>query len=453
MESLTPKSHAEAVAVFRHGVIGALTQCQMDRGQLAAAFTVLAEQRFVPPRAKASRCFSVATLERWYYTYKKRGLEGLLPRARGDKGRAQDLSAEQRKLLLNIRREFPSASVALILRTLVADGRLDEGVVSATTVRRLYAEAGLDRVGLRDGGGPKTRLRWQAERPMALWHADVCHGPSLTLEGKSRPLRIHALLDDASRYVVAIEAHHTEREVDMLGLFVRALRRHGKPDALYLDNGSTYRGDTLATACARLKTTLLHARPYDPQARGKMERFWRTLREGCLDFFGPVTSLHDVNVRLWAFLDAHYHVATHASLWAKSPKEVFEATPPNPDGFDETALREALTTRIRRRVRRDTTVSVDGTDYELDGGHMAGRIVALCRCLVDMGETPWAEFEGQRLTLHPVDAVRNARRKRQPRRPPMYDEGCPSHSAFDPPKALLDKVVGRPPQHLHGGES
>jgi putative transposase len=70
---------------------------------------------------------------------------------------------------------------------------------------------------------------------MALWHGDVCHGPSLTLEGRTLPLRLHALLDDASRYVVALEAHHSEREMDMLGLLVRALRRHGKPDALYLD--------------------------------------------------------------------------------------------------------------------------------------------------------------------------------------------------------------------------
>jgi transposase InsO family protein len=452
MKSLTPTSHAEAVAVFRHGVIGALTQSCMDRGQLAQALETLSQQRFVPPRAKVSRCFSAATLERWYYAYRKRGLEGLSPRRRRDSGRAQELSAEQRALLLDIRREHPSASATLILRTLVLDGRLTAGAVSATTVRRLFREQGLDKVGLRDGSGPKTRLRWQAEKPMALWHADVCHGPALSIGGKSRPMRVHALLDDASRYVVALEAHHTEREVDMLGLCVRAFRKHGKPDALYLDNGSTYRGDTLATACARLETTLLHARPYDPQARGKMERFWRTLREGCLDFLGPLTSLHDVNVRLWAFLDTHYHRATHASLWGKSPKEVFDAAPPPPDGLDEAALRAALTTRIRRRVRRDTTVSVEGVDYELDGGHLAGRLVFLCRCLVDVGEPPWAEFEGKRLTLHPLDPVRNAKRKRPPRRPPAHDESCAPHPAFDPPRALLDKAVGRAPRFETGGD-
>lgn len=75
------------------------------------------------------------------------------------------------------------------------------------------------------------------------------------------------MLDDASRYIVALEAHHAEREVDMLGLMVRALRRHGSPQSLYLDDGSTYRGETMAIACARLNGTLIHARPYDAPAR------------------------------------------------------------------------------------------------------------------------------------------------------------------------------------------
>ena len=449
MDGLSPKSYAESVAIFRHGVIGALTQAQMDRGQLRSALLLLSQQRFLPPRAKATRCFALPTLERWYYSYRKRGLPGLVPAGRKDKGRARRLLPEQRQLLLDIRREHPSASAPLILRTLQADGRLDTSVVSAATVRRLFTEAGLDKIGLRDGTGSHTRLRWEAERPGALWHGDVCHGPALTIDGKSRPLRIHALLDDASRYVVALEAHHHEREVEMLGLFVGALRRHGPPDALYLDNGSTYRGETLSTACARLDVTLLHARPYDAPARGKMERFWRTLREGCLDFLGSVSSLHDVNVRLWAFLDAHYHQAPHSAHFGKTPKSVFTDTPPKTDALDERKLRDALTTRVRCRVRRDTTVSSGGKIYELDAGHLAGRMVMVCRCLVDLGELPWVEFEGKRIALQVVDPVKNARRKRSPRRQhPLGKQAAPP--PFDPPGALLDKVTGKSPRRPRG---
>ncbi len=47
------------------------------------------------------------------------------------------------------------------------------------------------------------------------------------IDGKSQPVRIHGILDDASRYILALAAHHTEREVDMLGLMVKAVRKHG----------------------------------------------------------------------------------------------------------------------------------------------------------------------------------------------------------------------------------
>lgn len=446
MKELSPTSAAEAVAVFRHGIIGSLTQAQLERGQLQKALQQLSAQRFRPPGAQSTRQYSVATLERWYYAWQQQGLEGLTPRPRSDKGRALSLPAEVRQLLLDIRREYPHASVPVILRTLEADGRMDKAQVSATTVRRLFTEAGLDKVGLREGTSSKTRLRWQAERPMALWHGDVCHGPTLQVQGKGRPLRIHALLDDASRYVVSLEALHTEREVDMLGVLVRALRRHGKPDALYLDNGSTYRGETLATACSRLGVSLLHARPYDPEARGKMERFWRTLREGCLDFLGSLSSLHEVNVRLWSWLDEHYHRAPHAGLLGSCPQRAFDDLRPAPVDFDEAALRNALTVRSRRRVRRDTSVRIAGRDWELEAGHLVGRIVTLCQCMVDLSEKPWVEYEGRRYEVHPVNPVHNSRRER-PWRKPHLDESAPLPPAFDPPKALLDKALGKRPEH------
>jgi hypothetical protein len=297
---------------------------------------------------------------------------------------------------------------------------------------------------MRDGASTHTRLRWQAERPGALWHGDVCHGPALIIAGKTTPLRIHGMLDDASRFVVALEAMHTEREVDMLGLLSRAVRRHGLPDAMYLDNGSTYSGATLRIGCERLGITLIHAKPYSPEARGKMERFWRTLREGCLDFLGQLTSLHDVNVRLWAFLDEHYHKAPHASLLGRSPARLYETAERPVDRFDERKLRDALTVRVRRRVRRDSTLPLDGSDWELDQGFLAGRLVNVARCLVDINEPPWIEHEGKTLLLHPVDPLKNARRKRPPR---GGAHAVPPEKpvSFDPPKILLDKAVGRNP--------
>jgi putative transposase len=443
MSELKPKDHAEAVALFRSEIVGALTRRELDHGELREELERLSQGRYRPPGAKVTRQYAVSTLERWLYQYKKGGLDALRPEPRSDRGRARELTPEQRELLLDIRREHRAASVTLILRTLVAEGRLDKGAVSAATVRRLYAEEGLDRIAARDGSGPKTRLRWQAEHPGALWHADVCHGPHLRIGKEHRPLRIHAILDDASRYIVAIEAQHTEREIDMLRLLVRALRQHGAPDALYLDNGATYRGDTLRVACGRLGISLLHAKPYDPESRGKIERFWRTLREQCLCFLSKDSSLHDVNVRLWSWLGQHYHVAAHAGLLGVCPSAVWARAEERPnDVVDEQRLRDALTVRERRRVRRDTTVTIEGEDFELDQGFLAGQLITAAWCPLDNPLEPWAELHGKRYPLHPVDPVGNSRRKRPPRRESLHP--VRPKPSFDPNQALLDRAIGKP---------
>jgi putative transposase len=443
MDELTPKDRAEAIALYRAQIVGPLVRRELERGDLRAALLELTTQRFRPPRAHTAQTYSIATLERWYYAFRDGGLDALRPQPRKDKGRARELTDEQKALVLGIREEHPNASVTLIVDTLVADGRLERGAVSASTVRRLFADKGLDRVSLRGAAGRgKIRLRWQAERPGALWQGDVCHGSPLRIDNVPRPVRVHALLDDASRYVVALEAMHSEREVDMLALLVRALRKYGPPDALYLDNGSTYRGQALSLACARMGTALVHPRPYDAPARGKMERFWRTLRERCLDFAGSLGSLHDLNVRLGAFLDEHYHRAPHAALMGKTPADVFGSMPRPTDGFDERRLIEALTIRARRRVRRDNTLAMEGQDWETSLHFMAGRLVTVARSLAEPDAPPWIEHEGKRFPLAPVDPIRNARRTRSLSN---LDAPHPARVPFDPPSALLDRALGRRP--------
>jgi transposase InsO family protein len=444
MDVLDPKDHGEAVALFRSEVVGALTRLDLPRGELAARLEMLSQQRFRPPGATSTRTFAVPTLERWYRLYKKGGLVALRPEPRSDRGAARALTSEQQELLCDVRRENPSASAELILDTLVLEGRIDKNAISPSAMRRLFAARGLDRRTMRHGIDGTQRLRWEAERPGALWQGDVCHGSHIVIDGNKKPVRIHALLDDASRYVVAIEAMHQEREIDMLGLFVRAVRKHGPADALYLDNGATYRGRTLAIACARMGTTLMHAKPYDAPARGKMERFWRTLRQGCLDFTGALCSLHDLNVRLYAFLDEHYHRRPHGGLMGKTPEAVFAAAPPrHPDGFDEKKLRDALTIHVRRRLRGDCTLPMDGEDWETDLGFLARKLVTVSRCVVDSVEPPWIEHEGARHMLRPVDPKRNATRARSP---VCRDVPHEARTPFDPTGVLLDKALGRKKQ-------
>ncbi len=444
-DEFRPRDHAEEVDVFRFGVIGSVAQCLLTHGALRAALMEQTRKSFRPPGAASPRTFGYATLERWYYAHREGGLDALRPAPRSDRCRARELTEPQRELLLDVRREHPAATASVILRELVASGRIDEGAISESTVRRLYTEQGLDRVAARDGAGVNTRLRWEVERPGVLWHGDVCHGATLTVADRKVPVRIHGMLDDASRYIVALEAHSTEREIDMIGLLVGALRRHGAPEVIYLDNGSTYRGDLLRVCCARLGIALVHAKPYDPEARGKMERFWRTLRQGCLDSMGALASLDDLNERLRAFLSEHYHARAHASLMGHSPGKVWSERPRVADRLDEAKLREALTARSKRLVHKDNTVAVAGKDWELDQGFLAGRKVLVGRCMVVPPEAPWVEHEGRRYPLRLVDPKANATRKRPPRR---AHTATPARASvpFDPSATLVAQARARAAQ-------
>jgi len=437
--SIGPHDHAEAVAIFRAMVIGPVVHRAFSHGELAAGLRELSQQRFRPPQADSTRTFSVPTLERWVYAYRQEGLAGLRPRPRTDQGFAQAIPDELRELLLDIRREHRNASVPLIRQTLIDEGRMNPDLVSEPTLRRLFAAHGLPRQAADPEGGDRGRLRWQTERPGALWHGDVCHLTQCDLGGQTIPVRIHGMLDDASRYGIALEAHSTEKEVDMLDLLVDALRVHGLPDGLYLDNGATYRGQILQTVCARLGIALLHAKPYDPQARGKMERFWRTLREGCLDYLGAVASLADLNERLAAWLARRYQCAPHGGLLGKSPAAVYATR--TAGAIDEARLRAALTIHSRRRVSNDNVVSLDGVPWELDQGFLAGQIITVAHCFATPKGPPWVEHEGKRLALHPLDPVKNARRKRLRLKSPAL-AAARRPVDFNPVRALLAPPQG-----------
>lgn len=446
METLTPKNHAERVAIFRHSVIGRLLVREFVHGELRAELEALSRERFRPPEADSTRCYAVSTLERWYYACKKCGPEALTPKPRADKGHGRKLTPEMRELLCDIRTEHRSASVPTILITLQDEGLLpkdpeDEHAASPQTVRKLFAARGLTRVSAKEAAhddpqqGAKMRLRWQASHPGALWHGDVCHFWIL-VGGVKKSVRIHAHLDDASRYITAIEAFWTEREEDMLTLFLDAVRVHGPCDALYLDNGATYSGNVLILVCHRLGILLLHAKPYDPQARGKMERFWRTLREGLLVFCTGEMTLAELNQRLRAFVE-QYHKTPHAGLLGRTPESVYRAHT-RTDDLDEQKLQEALLIRETRRVSDDNIVRIDGVAWQLDQGFLAGKKATIVRSLLTPGAAPPAvEIEGKLRPLHPVDPIHNAKQKRPPLRAPETHKPARPGVAFNPVGTLL----------------
>jgi transposase InsO family protein len=417
MENLVPKDHGERVAVFKSQVIGPVVHKVMSQGMLREALEALSVERFRPPDAKKTRTYSVPTLERWFYAFRRGGLAALMPRPRRDRGRGRALDVSIIELVCDMRREHPSASAELILKCLAERGRLKKGQVSASTLRRLFVEKGLDRVTLRKSDA-RARFRWEASHPGALWQGDVCHWGRY---------RIHGLLDDKSRYLVALEVHLNEQEIVMLTMLTAAMRKVGAPEGLYLDNGSTYTGEALKTACARLGIALMHPQPHDPQARGKVERFWRTLRQGLLDHIDAAISPDDLQQRLDKFR-GHYNSEPHSSLYGDPPGIVWGSR--HMQLVDDARLQAAMTTRSRRLVSRDGVVSIDGQLYEVRQGFLAGHRVEVSTCLVEgLTRVCTVTYDGKTYDLRPLDVADNGKGHRPQHNPPAP---VPKKTVLDP---------------------
>ena len=123
--------------------------------------------------------------------------------------------------------------------------------------------------------------------------------------------------------------------------------------------------------CAKLGIALIHSRPYQPAGRGKIERFFRTLRAAWLRHLTPeaTSSLDTLNRTLWAWVEGEYHLSPHRGLDGRTPLDQWELAGhnvryPDPDpGLDDLFLFEA-----KRRVMKDRTVSLHGIRLRGAGG-------------------------------------------------------------------------------------
>ena len=101
----------------------------------------------------------------------------------------------------------------------------------------------------------------------------------------------------------------SENTQAFLPVFKQAILRRGIPQRLYVDNGANYRSQQLALVCAKLGIALIHARPYQPQGKGKMERCFAPCAPSCCTRLSAAdtASLEALNRRLWAWVEGEYH--------------------------------------------------------------------------------------------------------------------------------------------------
>jgi putative transposase len=249
-------------------------------------------------------------LRDWLKAYRHGGFDALFPKPRADRGQSRSLPPEVADVPLAIKEGNPALSVQLVVREARTRKEVpDDLPLLASTVHRLLARHGpMDKA---PGNATEAdRHRFAFARAGELWMSDVMHGPSVLVgERTKRKTFPIAFIDDATRVIPYAAFALAESTRAFQPVLKQAIPRRGLPARLCVDNGANYRSHQLALVCAKPGIALIHARPYQPQGKGKIERWLKTVRGQLLTRLGEAdtASLAALNRRLHVWVEAENH--------------------------------------------------------------------------------------------------------------------------------------------------
>lgn len=355
---------ARAVGLFRYSVIREAAEVSLSSRQRGRLVRDLAGREHVGPFGEPVQ-ISRETIDRWIRRWRAGGFDALVPNPR----RAQPrIPAEVLDLAVALKKEVPARTavqVAAILRA-HSGWAPDE-----RTLQRHFVRLELNT--RPEGKPPRAFGRFEAQAPNLRWTGDALHGPTVN----GRKAILFAFIDDHSRLLVGHRWGRREDTVRLEAALRTALASRGVPASIYLDNGSAMVDKQLLRACACLGIRLVHSKPGQPAGRGKIERFFRTVRDQFLVEIGSGRELDDLvqlNTLFTAWVETVYHRRVHTET-EQTPADRFCAgdppVMPRPD-----QLREAFLWSEWRVVTKTATVNLHGNVYETDAA-LVGRKVEL----------------------------------------------------------------------------
>lgn len=353
------KEIAQAIGLLRHKIISPVL---MDSGRSQMKyFRSLENQVFdVPGRGK--RTFKATTMKSWLNNYKKNGFSAITPSARSDNGGFRKISPQMQAQLLERRKEHPDLSVVRFHRMCKEEGILGEKPLCLATVRRFLK--------LNDMAKPKSvdaRKRFEMGTFGELWTGDYMHGPQVNAGQSKRKAILFAVIDDHSRLIVGSQFGVHENTMAIENVLKNSILAYGLPDRIYLDNGPSFSSNYLAKVCANLGIGLVHSKPYDSPSRGKIERFFRTVRDGFVNQLPKENiTLEELNEKFKLWLRDDYHRQYHQGIRAR-PLDRYNLSIMNypRKQIDPDVLNEHFMLATQRKVKKDATISYKGKVFEV----------------------------------------------------------------------------------------
>lgn len=354
--------------------------------------------------------FTWRTIQTWYSRYKKDGVTCIKPKPRSDKGRTRKVEPE--KLLQAIEQVLPSfhgnaPNKTAVYRACIERGLLTREEVAPNTFRRMVKK--YDLLKPQNKTQDKRRLAFAKAHANEMWQADTMVGPYVNNGSGHTQSKLIAFIDDASRVCCHAEFFLSENTDTLIRALKSALYKRGVPESMYVDNGSIYTSKEITQICTRLGCLLCHAPVRDGAAKGKVERFFRTVRQDFLSQALDLSSLDSLNRAFIAWVEDTYNAREHSVLGMR-PIDRFgldlsriRFLPPNE------ANEELFFVEEQRNVLNDNTFSFKRIRFEAPRDLRGRKIqVRYNRTAFDRAVV---YYKGQRMgEARPVDFTANDRK-------------------------------------------
>ena len=311
------------------------------------------------------RQFTWRTIQTWYSRYQKHGVTVMENKPRSDKGKVRKVVLEDvQEAIEQVKPKVhgKTPTLALLYRLCIEAGLLTHSQIAPNTFRRVVKQYELLKPDPECSN--KLRLAFAKAHANDMWQADTLCGPYLPNDGSPVQTRLIAFLDDASRVCCHGQFFLAENVDTLIESLRSAFYKRGVPHSLYVDNGSIYTSKEIIQICARVGCLLHHTPVRDGAAKGKVERFFRTVREQFLGRDLDLSSLESLNRQFTHWVEEQYNAQAHSVL-GMPPLDRFALDrkwlrflPPN-EANDELFFVEE-----ERHVRADNTFSFKALRFE-----------------------------------------------------------------------------------------
>lgn len=398
---------ATEIAQFRFALIAPVIQGLFPDQSRTAYYKRVTEKPLTFPDGSV-REVSFKTVEKWVSNYQRFGFDSLMPNERSDKGTTRALTDTAIEEIFRLKSEFPRLNATQIHAQLIQNGFIP-ATVNVCAVQRFIKHNDL-----RSARNPNLRDRKAFEEDSfgKMWQTDTCYFPYITEDGKSHRVYAICIIDDHSRLVVGARLFYNDSAANFQSVFKNAVATYGIPTKLYTDNGAPYANEQLSLICGSIGTVLLHTKVRDGASKAKIERFWRTAKECWL--YGldteKISSLEEFN-SLFAEYIRTYNTSFHSGIGC-SPFDRYETSvkavmiPQSRQWLDECFLN-----RICRKVRKDSTVSIEKVSYDVPMQFIDQKVEIRFR--PDSMDSAFILYDGKQFPLRPTDKNENCRTKRQ----------------------------------------